>query len=265
MKIYISVDIEGVAGIAHWDEASKSHADYPQFRDEMTREALAACQGAIDAGAAEILIKDAHDSGRNIQGEELPEIARLIHGWSGHPFSMVQELDSSFHAAVFIGYHSRAGAEGNPLAHTMSTNVGLLKINGQPTSEFMLHSYAAATFGVPVAFISGDERLCRDALGFNPGLKTLAVTKGVGNSTVSLAPRRARQLIRDGVAAALRGDLQRAKIELPSRFAVELAFNVPTRAYRASWYPGARSAGDNTISFEADNFLDVMRLLKFVL
>jgi D-amino peptidase len=219
----------------------------------------------MEAGASDILVKDAHDSGRNIRGEKLPEIARLIHGWSGHPFSMIQELDSSFAAAVFIGYHARAGAEGNPLAHTMSTNVGLLTINGEPASEFVLHSYAAATQGVPVVFVSGDERLCRDARAFNPGVRALAVTEGIGNSTVSLAPRRARRLIRDGVAEALRGNLASARIALPDRFSVALTFNVPTRAYRASWYPGARSAGDNTIRLETDNFLDVMRMLKFVL
>ncbi len=265
MKVYISVDIEGVAGISHWDEATKKHPDYPQFRDEMTREALAACEGAIEAGASEILVKDAHDSGRNIRGEELPECAQLIHGWSGHPFSMIQEMDESFAAAVFIGYHSRAGAEGNPLAHTMSTNVGLLKINGQAISEFMLHSYAAATLGVPVVFVSGDERLCADVRDFNPASRTLAVTRGVGNSTVSLAPSLARRLIREGVAASLKGELAKAKIALPRNFDVELTFNVPTRAYRASWYPGAKAAGDNTIRLETDNFLDVMRMLKFVL
>jgi D-amino peptidase len=264
VKVYVSVDIEGIAGITHWDEAKKSHADYPPFQEEMTEEAVAACEGAMEAGASDILVKDAHDSGRNIRGEKLPEIARLIHGWSGHPFSMIQELDSSFAAAVFIGYHARAGAEGNPLAHTMSTNVGLLTINGEPASEFVLHSYAAATQGVRSSS-PPETSGCSDARAFNPGVRALAVTEGIGNSTVSLAPRRARRLIRDGVAEALRGNLASARIALPDRFSVALTFNVPTRAYRASWYPGARSAGDNTIRLETDNFLDVMRMLKFVL
>jgi D-amino peptidase len=265
VKVYISVDIEGVAGITHWDEATKNHDDYKVFQEFMTREALAACEGAIEAGASDILVKDAHDSGRNILGEMLPERARLIHGWSGHPFSMVQELDESFAAAMFIGYHARAGAEGNPLAHTMSTNLQIITINGEPASEFVLHSYAAATYGVPVVFLSGDERLCADSKAFNPGLSALAVKKGVGNSTISLSPAKARALIRQGAADALRRNLNQAKIALPSRFEVELTFNVPTKAYRASWYPGARSSGDNKVRLETDNFLDVMRMLKFVL
>lgn len=265
MKVYISVDIEGVAGITHWDEATKNHDDYKLFQEYMSKEALAACQGAIEAGATDILVKDAHDSGRNILDDMLPDIARVIHGWSGHPYSMVQELDESFAAAMFIGYHARAGAEGNPLAHTMSTQLQLITINGEPASEFVLHSYAAATYGVPVVFLSGDDRLCADAMRFNPAIGAAAVKKGVGNSTISLSPSRARTLIREGAKSALSGDLSRAKIALPKKFDVELTFNVPTKAYRASWYPGARSTGDNKVRLETGDFLDVMRMLKFVL
>ena len=95
-RVFISVDIEGVAGSAHGDEAAKTHADYAQFAERMTAEAVAACEGAIAAGATEIWVKDAHGSGRNIMQERLPKEATLVRGWSGHPFAMVQELDSSF-------------------------------------------------------------------------------------------------------------------------------------------------------------------------
>ena len=147
MKVFISADIEGTAGITNWDEARKPHADYPEHRQQMTREVLAACDGANAAGAKEILIKDAHATGRNILQADLPENVRLIRGWSGHPMSMVQELDKSFDAALFIGYHSKAGDETNPLAHTLTGEVMRMRINGVPTSEFLLHAYAAATVG----------------------------------------------------------------------------------------------------------------------
>ena len=98
MKIYISADIEGTTGITDWEEAGKGHPTYQEFRERMTEEVVAACEGAIEAGAKEILIKDAHDSGRNIIAGRLPDCAKLIRGWSGHPFSMVQELDESFAA-----------------------------------------------------------------------------------------------------------------------------------------------------------------------
>ena len=100
MKVFISVDIEGCAGITHWDEADKKHADYPEFREQMTREAVAAIEGAQAAGATEILVKDAHSSGRNLITAMLPESIRLVRSWAGHPLCMVQELDDSFDAAT---------------------------------------------------------------------------------------------------------------------------------------------------------------------
>jgi D-amino peptidase len=156
MKVYISADIEGVAGITNWEEARKEHPTYPEFREEMTAEVVAACEGAIAAGASEILIKDAHGSGRNIIAQRLPDCARLIRGWSGHPLCMVQELDESFDALMFLGYHSKAGSDGNPLAHTLSLKVSRLAINGETASELFMHSLAAAMFKVPVVFVSGD-------------------------------------------------------------------------------------------------------------
>src|SRR5690349_24770098 len=106
MKVYISADIEGTTGITDWEEATKTHSTYMEFRERMTDEVVAACEGAIEAGAREILIKDAHDSGRNIISGRLPDCARLIRGWSCHSFGSVQELDESFDALLFVGYHA---------------------------------------------------------------------------------------------------------------------------------------------------------------
>ena len=97
MKVYISMDIEGITGITHWDEATKNKADYRVFQEQMTDEVVAACEGALNAGATEIFVKDAHDTGRNIITSRLPEEAIMIRGWSGHPFCMLQELDETFH------------------------------------------------------------------------------------------------------------------------------------------------------------------------
>ena len=141
MKIYISADMEGITGVTHWDEVDHNKPSvYTQFQARMTQEVVAACEGANDAGAKEIWVKDAHYSGRNILSEELPENVKLIRGWSGHPYSMVQELDDSFDALLMVGYHSMAGKGGNPLAHTLSSSkLDSVFINGQQTSEFFLH------------------------------------------------------------------------------------------------------------------------------
>ena len=108
MKIFISADIEGVTGITDWAEADMAHADNAQFRERMTAEVMAACEGALQAGATEIVVKDAHWTGRNILAERLPRQARLLRGWSGHPYSMVQGLDRSFAAALSIATFNSA-------------------------------------------------------------------------------------------------------------------------------------------------------------
>lgn len=265
MKVYISADIEGTAGITTWDEATKTHPFYPEHRQQMTREVLAACRGALAAGATELVIKDAHDTGTNILQEELPDCARLIRGWSGHPFAMVQDIDASFAAAVFIGYHSRAGAEGNPLAHTMALEAQRMRLNGQPCSEWLLHATACATVGVPVVFVSGDRGLCDDVAAISPATRTVAVSEGRGPSSTSLAPARACRLIEAGVAAALAGDRRAALIPLAPRWRLEIEYNNPTAAYRAQWYPGASHLGDRLVAVEAEDYLDILRAARFIL
>lgn len=265
MKVYLSSDIEGTAGITNWNEAEKDHRDYKEFRDLMTGEVLAAVAGAIEAGATEIVLKDAHDSGRNILTEELPDCVKIVRGWSGHPLSMVQELDASFAAVVFTGYHSRAGAEGNPLAHTMNLNIGELRLNGVPASEFHLHATAAGYFGVPAVFLSGDEGICADAERLNPGIETVATLAGIGRSTVSIAPQLARRKIKEGVKRALSGNRAACILKPALETVMEVFFTNPVSAYKASFYPGARHIGNRTVQFMHKDFFEIMRAQKFIL
>ena len=144
LKVFISVDIEGAAGIAHWDEADSGHGDYSEFRERMTQEAVAACEGALAAGATEIWVKDAHGSGRNILQEALPREAVLVRGWSMHPYAMVQELDSSFDACCFVGYHGHASHPDNPLSHTNTGLWNKITVNGEDLSEYRQHAHTAA-------------------------------------------------------------------------------------------------------------------------
>lgn len=144
MKIFISADIEGVATTTLWPETEKGSEDYRQHAQQMTMEVIAACEAASEAGASEIVVRDAHEDGNNLDIWKLPENVTLIRGWSGHPYSMVYGIDPSFDAAIFIGYHSAASSGGNPLSHTESLNPLSVKLNGTLASEFLLYSYAAA-------------------------------------------------------------------------------------------------------------------------
>jgi D-amino peptidase len=264
MKIYISVDIEGVAGITHWDEAEKKHPDYDEFRRQMTAEANAAIEGAFAAGASEVLVKDAHDSGRNLLIHDLDPRARLIRSWAGHPLCMVQELDDSFDAVLMVGYHAAAGSEENSLAHTLSLQAARITINGIRASETTIHALASSMLGVPTVFVSGDKGLMDEIAAFNPAITRCAVKEGRGQSTISLSPRAACNAIRKGAEEALRGDRAKCLITLPPSFEVAITYANPVLAYRHRWYPGCRADGERTIRFETADYFDVLRLLNYV-
>ena len=129
LKVFISVDMEGVSGLINWDETAQGGPDYPLFRKLMTAEANAAIAGALEAGATEIVVRDAHDSARNILPDELRPEARLIREWNG-PLSMMEGIDKTFDAVVFIGYHARAGTPDAVLKHTMSLSLFDVILNG---------------------------------------------------------------------------------------------------------------------------------------
>jgi len=265
MKIYITADIEGVSGAAHWDETDHKNADYAAFREQMTAEVAAACEGALNAGATDVWVRDAHWSARNIIAAKLPREVRLVREWSGHPFCMMQELDETFHAALAIGYHARAGSDGSPLAHTMTGNVIYLKINDQYASEFMVAAYTAGLVGVPVVFLSGDAAICQEAQALIPGLATVAVKQGVGNATVNIHPHLAVERIRAGVEAALKAGVSNCRVALPGRFSVEVRYRNHADAYHAGFFPGVRATGSHTVQFEADDYFEVLRFFAFCL
>lgn len=264
MKVFVSADIEGITGTTNWNETEKSHADYAEFREQMTAEVAAACEGARKVGAEEIWVKDAHDSARNILAARLPQEARLLRGWSGHPYLMMDGLDQTFQAAIMIGYHSRAGSNANPLAHTMSGSDLYVTINGRFASEFMINTYTAALENVPVAFLSGDAGLCEDATALVPGLTCVAVKEGKGSATNNIHPQLAVDRIRAGVEQALSGDLSRCRVELPRHFIVEIRYRDHAKAYGMSFFPGANLLDPYTLHFESDHYMDVLRLFSFV-
>ncbi len=262
MKIYISADIEGVTGVTHWDETDLNKSDYAAAHEQMTAEVAAACEGALRAGATEIWVKDAHDSGRNLIVSRLPRQVRLVRGWSGHPVSMMQELDSSFHCAALIGYHSHASSSGNPLSHSMTLAVHQMELNGLPASEFLFSAYTAGDVKVPLAFVSGDQGLCDHAAAFNPNITTVAVKQGVGNSTINLHPDLTVDAIHDGMETAVR-KAALCRITMPSHFVLDMHYRDHFTAYRNGFFPGARQINDTTVRFEHDSFFEMLRFISF--
>jgi D-amino peptidase len=178
---------------------------------------------------------------------------------------MMQELDSSFDAAMMVGYHSYSGSGDNPLAHTLDDTIAFIKINGEYASEFLINAYTAALVDVPVVFVSGDEGLCNHIKQINENITTLAVKKGSGSSTTSIHPALAAKLTTENVQSALKGDLSKCKLTLPKSFKVEISYVNHYNAYKASFYPGMKQISPTNVVFETNDYFQVLCAFSFVI
>jgi D-amino peptidase len=271
-KLFISADIEGTAGIAHWDETEYGKKDYNYFREQMSREVAAACEGALAAGVGEILIKDAHDGGRNIVPTMLPQngSVKIFRSSAKHPYIMMAGLDESFEGIVFTGYHSGAEMPFNPLSHTMTGRANHVLLNGELCSELMLNSLTAAMLGVPVYCVTGDKGLCDWIQSVNPNIQTVPVSEGHGNGSISIHPIVAVQRIRETVQNIFsQPHIYKEKKDfmypLPEHFVLEINYKQHFDALNASWYPGCVQTGARSVRFESDSYMDVLQCVYWIL
>jgi len=260
----MSADIEGITTTTMWDETISTNALYPKHAKQMTDEVLACIQGVKKAGAKEIVVKDAHDTGMNIDPVRMPSGVTLRRKWTGHPYCMADGVDKTFDAALFVGYHSAAGRPGNPMSHTLTGRLAYIKLNGSLASEFMLFSYACALEGVPTVFLSGDKMLCDDSKDLHPGLITCAVKEGIGELTVNYSPEDTVKNITNLSENALKQDLKKALVKLPEHFSVEICYKEHSRAEKASWYPGVKRESANVITFESNDYFEILRTINWV-
>ncbi len=264
MRVFISADIEGTCGICNWAETELTDAQSGYFREQMTREVAAACKGAFAAGAEEIVIKDAHDSARNLIPTGLPKGNIKLHrGWAGDPECMVSGIGNGFDAILFTGYHSAASISGNPLSHTMTTSIQRITLNGVLANEFLINALTAGYYGVPVAFLAGDQALCNFAKNFLSPMQTVATNEGVGNSVISIHPETACEQIEERVKKALEGDLSLCKVEMPEEFELVVEYKKHQDAYRYQFYPNAKQIDSNTVSYASKDYMDVLKFIMF--
>jgi D-amino peptidase len=252
-----------VCGVVDWAETELENKLSDYFKKQMSREVAAACDALGKSGVKEVLVKDAHGTGRSIDPSFLPKNTKILRSWPRNPYSMMGGIDGSFQGAGFIGYHSGAGSDGNPLSHTMNGNIFEVLINDIRASEFVLNAYSAASFGVPVYFLSGDRALCESAKAIAPNIKTAAITEGIGGGSVSIHPDLALERIGEMVKSALETDPSKMKLNLPDTFAVQVTFKKHDQAYRASFFPGAKKAGANQVKITCKNWIDVMTFIQF--
>lgn len=262
LKVFISVDMEGISGVVTNDQTTASGADYNRFRRLMTEETNAAIHGALDAGATEIVVNDSHGSMRNLLIEELAAPAELISS-NIKPMGMVQGLDNTFDAVIFIGYHAKAGSAVGVLAHTGSGAVGDLRINGKSVGEGGMNIYAAGAHGVPVVMITGDQVAIAQARELVPNIEGVQVKEAIGTLAArSLRPEEARKRIRGATMRALkrRSEIQAVKPSTPATF--EVMFTQTALAAVAEEIPTVKRVNEHTVRFQAVDYLQGYRLFR---
>lgn len=268
MNIFISSDIEGTCGVSDWCEAGSGDKDgFAMFREQMSFEVAAACRAAINAGAARVLVKDAHDTARNIDPAVLPEEVQINRGWSGDVYNMMSGMQrGDWDAVAFTGYHAAACSAGNPLSHTMSTSVDEIEINGMRASEFTINAYMAGYHRIPVCFVSGDTALCESARRMIPEIAVVPVSRGDGASSTSLHPALAVKRIESIFFEQLdSGRYQSCMVQMPESFEIVVRYQTHAAAYRASFYPDVTQLDEKTIRYTCADYMDAMRLFVFIL
>jgi D-amino peptidase len=190
----------------------------------------------------------------------------LIRGHSGHPFGILQEIDSTFDAVVLLGAHAGAGMNYSNLEHTINDEeVSYMSINGLIASEFLIQAYTAEYVRVPIIFVAGDSGIC-DFINDNfSKIKTVASKKCVGNSTISMNSVKINDSIKGILKESLNEELSQYRIVLPKDFSVEIQFIHQHSAYKNSFYPGMKTKDPKTLLFHSNDFFEVLRMMQFVL
>jgi D-amino peptidase len=267
VKVFISVDMEGIWGVVHSEQTMPGSRDYDLARKWMAQDVNAVIEGLLEAGAEEIVVNDSHGGMRNIIADELHPKASLISG-TPKPLSMMQGIDNSFSACIFIGYHARAGTALAVLDHTISgSSVRAVRVNGLELPELGINGALAGYFNVPVIMLSGDEETCNQAKSIlGSGLVTTAVKQGVGRYAARLLPAvEARKRLKEDAREAL---LKKDKIsifKLNPPFHFELEFLNSSQAEMPSLVPQVQRVDARKVTFTTADYFEGFRLLRVLI
>lgn len=292
VRVYISVDMEGICGVNHTKPTTRGDPDYPRAVALMTGEANAAIEGAFDGGARDVVVNDSHGLMFNLPPEELDPRARLVQGLKA--WSMVEAAtEGRFDVALFVGYHARAGHPSGTIAHTYTGNPTLTTLAGRPTGEYGINALYLGALGIPVGMVTGDDALAEEVGGWLPWAECVVVKRAVGwQAADSIHPVRARELIReaarrtvkraddsaaddgsaahdsaanddsaadDSAADDDRGRLQALHLEPPIEVGVD--FRHAGHADLAAFMPGFRREGDRGVRYQAADGIDAYRAM----
>jgi D-amino peptidase len=262
MKLYISSDMEGVAGVTAWQQvdARTPHPEYPLYRRYYTQEVAAAARGAKRAGAREITINDSHGPMRNLLFDELPDDVRVIFG-NRKPYSMVQDCDGSYAGAFFIGYHGGIGDADAVLCHTYTPSVIYeTRINGMVCSEATINAALLGHYGVPLLYVTGDRTTVEGVQRHMPWVEGTVVKESIGMfSANSISPASAQRLIEDGAAAALSARTKARPFTFEPPIALDVTFSKVEQADYVSLIPGFERTGPRSTRFVDDDMPTIFK------
>ncbi len=258
MKVFISADIEGVAGVVSPAQGQPGNTEYERARRLMTEEVNAAIAGAFDGGATSVLVNDSHGPQTNLLPDVLDPRAELLLG-RPKPAGMCAGLDAGFDAVFFTGYHSGAGQHG-VLSHTINGFAFAgIRVNGIDCAEATLYGAYAGSIGVPVALLSGDDCLMAQCSPLFAGAQNVVVKHAIGQRAArALSPARACQAIKDGAALALRGLSACHPFVIASPMVLEIDFTSVALADLAALIPVAKRLSPRSVSLDAASMTDAL-------
>jgi D-amino peptidase len=265
MEVYISIDMEGVAGVVHVDQTRRTGHDYERARRWMTAEANAAIAGAFDGGATAVVVNDSHADMRNLVLDELDPRAEIISG-SLKPRSMVQGVAPGHAAALFVGYHAGAASQAGILDHTYyGAVVARCRVGGRDWNETAINAAVCGASGVPVALVTGDATTCEQARELLGEVATVEVKQAFTRYAArSIAPSVACQRIREAAAAAVRraaaGELRPFRPALPLE--LEIDFVNSACADAAELVPGTARTGGASCSYRVGEPATLIQVIK---
>ena len=262
-KIFISVDMEGITGVVQPAQLGPEGFEYQRAREWMTAEVNAAIAGIRDAGPAEIVVCDSHGNGQSVLIDRLPEDVRIVRGFP-RPMEMMQGIDESFAAAVFIGYHASEWTANAVRGHTISSARLLgVRLNGTEVSEGMYNAALAGQFGVPVAFVSGDRLAVTQLQQVAPAAEGAIVKEPYGyHSALTVTPARGQAMIREGLKRAMARLGSGQPYRLAAPIALEVGFKLTLDAERAAFVPGLTRSDAHSVKGSFRDMTEITKLLQ---
>ena len=265
MRVFISVDIEGIAGVVGLEEGRQGNPEYEAARRWMTQEANAAIEGVYAADAdAEVTVADAHGTFRNIVADLLDRRARLMRG-KPRPLAMIEGVQAGFDVAMFVGYHGRAGTGESILSHTFTGTLADVRINGRSFGEIGLNAAICGLYATPLALVTGDSSVAAEVADLLPATSVVTVKDGVGAlAASSLHPEAARDLIRAAVPETLARRDTLTPFVVDGPVALEVDVSVPAYADQALVVPGISRLGGRTLGYEAPDYLTAYKIVRLI-